>query len=287
MDEVNGWELENVPRTKVRGLVPLPATIPILFNKNRRLDRLQSPAIAVRLRDLFSEKTGKLKFATRQQLADRFRFEPNSQLVIIGVSEDLPLELYWERARENGFPDSLLAFEPALVTAPNFSLFNNVPRWDNLHSMKRIALCWREMVEAGLRASLHINARTDKDYSRWAEFIVSRDEVQSITFEFGTGAGIPARSRWHVDHLCALGDRTGGRLQLILKGGREFIGVLTPHFAQAVFLDSSSFMKAVSRKVMGIRNGKPVWDDAITLRGQSVDALLQHNVDTNALLHSS
>ena len=37
----------------------------------------------------------------------------------------------------------------ALVSVPNFSLFLNVPRPDNLHSMKRIALGWAEFDGGG------------------------------------------------------------------------------------------------------------------------------------------
>src|SRR5207249_4165551 len=51
------------------------------------------------------------------------------------------------------------------------SMFLDVPRWDNLHNMKRIALCWSELVSRGLPTSLHLNARTDRDWERWIEFI--------------------------------------------------------------------------------------------------------------------
>jgi hypothetical protein len=58
---------------------------------------------------------------------------------------------------------TLLDLEIALVTTPNFSLFTNVPRPDNLHAIKRIGLSWAELVAGGVPAALHINARTDYD----------------------------------------------------------------------------------------------------------------------------
>jgi hypothetical protein len=282
MLEVNGFDLETIPRTQVVDVQRLPSTIPILFQKNRRSDRLTSPAVAIRFKDLFSEKTGRPKFESREQLAAKFLFDPDAQLVVIGVSEDKPIETYWGTARNNGFPGVLSRLRPTLITTPNFSMFNNTVRWPDLHNMKRIAISWWEMAEAGLPASLHVHGRTDRDYERWTEFIVKRDEVRSVTFEFGTGAGIPVRSEWHIQQLIKLGRATGGRLQLLIKGGWRFARRLNAHFAQVVFLDSDSFMKAVARKMMDERLGKVVWDSAITLEKQGIDTILQHNADKSA-----
>ena len=48
-----------------------------------------------------------------------------------------------------------------MVNSPNFSLFTNVTRHDNLHNMKRIALTSAEFMAGGMPCALHVNVRTD------------------------------------------------------------------------------------------------------------------------------
>lgn len=280
--EVGGWEFGDVPRAQMVKVPKLPSAAPIIYQRNRRLDNLESKAVAVCLHMLFSKRTGKAKFSSKEELAERLKFDPRSALIIVGVGKDPGIEAYWEKARANGFPECLRALKPALVTAPNYSLFSNLVRWSDLHSMKRIALCWQEMAAAGLPASLHLNARTPRDYERWTEFIRDREEVQSVAFEFGTGARIPARSPWHVAHLCSLGEQTKRRLILAVKGGEKFIPILAPHFKQIVLLDSYPFMKSVSRRVLEYKDGKAQWVPTMTLENQCIDSILQHNVDARA-----
>lgn len=282
--EVQGYELGNVPRVPAIEAQRLPLSVPILFQRNRRSDRLKSPAVAIRLKDLFSARTGQLKYESREALADHFLFDPAAQLVIVGVGEDKPIESYWEKARQCGFPGVLSKLKPTIVTAPNYSMFLNAVRWVDFHSMKRIAICWKEMVESGLSAALHVHGRTDRDYERWTEFVVARDEVRAIAFEFGTGAAIPARAKWHIEKLIRLGKATNSRLQLLIKGGWGYAAELTPYFSQVVLIDSSIFMKSVQRKMAAVKNKKLVWEDAMTLHRQGIDGILQHNTDISASL---
>jgi hypothetical protein len=47
-----------------------------------------------------------------------------------------------------------------LVTTPNFSLFIDQPRWDDLHSQKAVMIAHEEFLSEGLPAALHVDART-------------------------------------------------------------------------------------------------------------------------------
>jgi hypothetical protein len=97
----------------------------------------------------------------------------------------------------------------SLVTAPNYSLFTDQPRWDDLHSMKRIALVHQEFLNEGMPAALHVNARTERDWERWREFIVARPEITDLAFEFATGAGWAGRLDWHAEQLSHLAAAAG------------------------------------------------------------------------------
>ena len=111
----------------------------------------------------------------------------------------------------------LREFGVELVTTPNFSLFTDQPRWDDMHSMKRIAITHEEFLREGLPAALHINARTERDWERWAEYIRLRSEVTHVAFEFQTGAGWAGRIDWQAAQLVHLAKDAGRPLHLVVR----------------------------------------------------------------------
>jgi hypothetical protein len=174
---------------------------------------------------------------------------------------------------------ALAAIEPAVVTAPNFSLFLNVPRENDLHNMKRIALCWHELTAAGIPAALHVNARTDHDWSRWAEFIRARSEVTTIAFEFATGARSKARGEWHVKQLVLLRERVGRDLALVLRG-EQLMKELTTAYPQIVHINTSPYVKTIKRyQAIQSLDGALAWRKSMTMIDEPIDGLLQRNVD--------
>ena len=277
--EVGGFCLDSLPRSRAISAPELPDFVPLIMHRSRRRLRLAADAVAVRLRDLFSWKTGLPKYGDRTELAEAFRFRESAALLVIGTSEDRPIEAYWERARGHGFPEALLKLQPALVTTPNFSLFTNVPRWTDLHSMKRIAICWQEMVDADLPASLHVNARTERDWERWTRFVSEREEVASISYEFGTGAANPARGAWHTEHLCKLAQAVPRPLQLVAKAGSKYLSTLRRSFEDTVLCDTVPFMATVYRRRLHLgRDGVAKWGRSPTAKGEHLDSLLAENV---------
>jgi hypothetical protein len=178
----------------------------------------------------------------------------------------------------------LQEFGICLVTPPNFSVLTDVPRTDNLHAMKRIMLAFTEMAQAGLPTALHVNARTERDYERWAQVIASRNEITCIATEFATGAGRGHRIEWHVDRLQELARSVGRPLRLIMRGGVRALEPLRSTFDAVTMIDTDAFNKTRCRKEASFtESGKLVWHAHPTAKGQPLDDLLQHNVAT---LHS-
>jgi hypothetical protein len=176
----------------------------------------------------------------------------------------------------------LAELSPDLITGPNYSLFLKVPRWDNMHSIKRIAISWCELVSEGVPASLHLNARTDRDWERWTNFVVKRDEVKSVAFEFTTGPACVRRGGWHVEKLATLASAAGRDLQLVVRGGSRHLPTLVRAFSEVVFVDSSPFMKTVHRRRLAWQPGAKeewYWDERMK-HTPVLDELLQYNVDT-------
>ena len=221
--EIGGFELESTPRVDTVAIPELPSVIPLIGHKYSRKTVLNESVVAVPLYDLFHMRSGQPHVRTRAELAARFRILETATVVASGVDRDAKLEAWWAFADRALIMSTLRDLGIALVSVPNFSLILNVPRPDNLHSMKRIALGWVELMAAGLPAALHLNARTDQDYARWMRFVRERPEVEIVAFEFRTGAGVPSRIDWHVDRLCRIADAAGRPLTLVVRGGAQVL----------------------------------------------------------------
>jgi hypothetical protein len=285
--EIDDFGFENVPHVDAFSYPRLPTVVPHLYNRSRRVGQLVAEAVSVPLSMLFDHKTGEARFAAKGEVAAALGFDPRAALVISGVSADQPLEDYWTHRRAARLAEQIAALQPALVTTPNFSLFLDKPRWDNLYSMKRIAICWAELVSEGIPASLHLNARTDRDWERWIDFVGEREEVQSISFEFRTGAACLERANFHVEKLCLLASTVERDLQIVVRGGCNHLRELARAFSEVVFIDTTSFIKTVKRQRLDwYPGGKGNWRSARTPKMSPLDELLQANVKTFARMVS-
>ena len=165
------------------------------------------------------------------------------------------------------------------MTTPNFSLFTDRPRWDDMHSMKRIAVTHEEFLRVGLAAALHVNARTEWDWERWTDYILQRSEVTHVAFEFTTGTGRVGRMDWHAEQLAMLAEGVGRPLHLVVrKSSGNVLSRLVSAFAQTTVLDTTSFIKAVRRqRAVESEQGGVEWESSPTDPDAPVDELLTHN----------
>ena len=281
VQEIRGFSLENISPAPVLQFPSLPGVIHHLYGCSHRHERLRVAAVSIPLVKLFYRKTGLPKYCSKAEVAEAFGFDPGTPLVINGVSEDQPIEDYWTHRRATKLANSFALLEPVLITVPNYSVFANVPRWDDLYSIKRIAICWHELMLAGIPASLHLNGRTDTDWRRWTDFIIEHPEVRSITFEFATGAAHKERAEYYVQKLIQLAGDVGRRLQLLTRGGVQYLNRLDAAFAECVFIDTSAYLKTTKRQRLEWRAGqKKYWRSAKTSKGAPLDDLLRHNTRT-------
>src|SRR5438552_280548 len=201
------------------------------------------------LHGVIQRHNGETRYADKKELAKGFSFGTDVRVILTGTASDPPLERWRslgaqrrERIRD------LRHLGVALVTIPNYSLFVDQPRWDDLHSLKRIAIVHEEFLREGMPAALHLNARTDRDWERWTEYITARPEVTHIAFEFATGAGWALRTQWHLGKLSRLAEKVGRPLHLVVRGGIKFLPALTRDLSDVTLLESSLFMKTKSRQ---------------------------------------
>jgi hypothetical protein len=279
--EVGGLSLANAPRAPLNTIAPLPGMVPLIEHRSARDGALNFPIVAVPLHALIDLSSGMLKIRDRDTLAAQFGVDPAARLVVSGVARDRKIERYWELPNRTALLDGLRTLDIALITPPNFSVLTDVPRYDNLHAMKRILLAWVEMANAGLPAALHLNARTEHDYASWAALVADRPEIESVAFEFATGAGRGNRIDWHVEQLRHFAKHVDRPLRLIVRGGVRVLEKLRTSFAGVTIIDTDAFNKTRCRKqAYFTEGGKLLWRSHLTAPGERLDALLAHNVAT-------
>ncbi len=268
--EINGFSLDNIRRFSSLRPRSLPEAVPLIYHGFGRRSPFVYDAVALSLFSLYDRRTGTMKFSSPEELGERFKFDPRTKLVLSGVEKDRSVENWWKVASDETLR-ALKRLGVYIVTVPNFSVFTNRPRFDDLHSIKRIALCWERLMSFGIQAALHVNARTDHDYARLGDFISARPEVEYISFEFGTGAGWRDRLEWHVNNLCRLAARANRDLKLIIRGGLHSIPRLKEAFCSVSVIETTSFTKTFSRRRASLFGGRLVWETSLTKPGEPLD----------------
>jgi hypothetical protein len=257
---------------------PLPSSVPLIYHRGSHKQPLRLDAVALPLAELITRTDGTLRFATRKALLDHFRLHDDCQIILSGTDEDPTIERWWQIADREAVIAGFRALGIVAITSPNYSLFVEVPRQDNFYNMKRIALAWSELQREGLPAALHVNARTDRDWERWAEFVAARPEVTMVAFEFGTGAGAKGRITWHVEQLVQLAARAGRPLTLVVRGGSTRLPPLASAFAKIIYIDTDPFLKTMKRqRAVHADDFTVTWEKAPTARGEPLDTLLRAN----------
>jgi hypothetical protein len=278
--EVAGFSFDNVPRAPVLNPPKLPNLVPIMFHGDRREAMFTAPpAVCLPLYRVIQRHDGSTRHINRRNLAKNYRIPMSMPIILTGTARDASLERWWSLgSQRREVIQALRALDIALVTTPNFSLFIDQPRWDDLHNMKRIALVHEEFLSEGLPAALHVNARTEHDWCRWRDYIAARPEVTHIAFEFATGAGWADRMDWHANQLIQLASAIERPLHLVVRGGGNVLPTLREAFSAITCLETSTFLKTVKRQRATVTaSGVVSWHPSPTGRTEMLDALLTSN----------
>lgn len=282
MQEIGGLSLDNVVISAAPQAPDLPIYAPQVFHASLRTDPLVTPAVAIKLIQLFDKRSGKPRYTSRAALLEHFMIADGAQIIVTGVDDDPPIERWWHIGRQarREVIAQLADMGVAIATTPNYSLSLNWPRVGDMSAMKRILLCAEEMMTGGLPTALHVNGRTPHDFARWSKVIQRIDGITHLAYEFTTGAAYGERRERHVAWLCELAANAGRPLDIIVFGDRRVVTPLSSFFARVTWIDTSSFMKTIHRKrATRSGNGKLVWIAEPTAPGQSLHELLAHNVD--------
>lgn len=281
--EVGGLSLETAAAARLKPPVQ-SGYVPLVFHDSARVGNLATRAVAMPLYRFF-DQYGDCRYGSRDDVSRGFKVDSGAELFLSGVAQDREVEKWWKLETSGRIKaiGTLRRLGVGIVTTPNFSLIVDRPRWDDLHSMKRIVEVYHEFVSEGQPAALHVNGRAERDFERWADYIVTHPEVTHLAYEFTTGTRKAVRMRQHVLWLISMAEMAGRRLGLIIRGGIQVAGELARHF-DVTFIDTSAFEKAQHRFVALIDDGGHLrWEKRNTPVGRPIDDLLAGNIRVSEL----
>ena len=256
----------------------LPNMVPMIYHSGARTRSPVASTVALSLYEVLGTKSATGRFPTRQAMLDYFKLGKDTTVILSGTDVDKSLERWWKLSDRGSVVKGIKKLGVRLITAPNYSLFNDVPRHDNMYNMKRIALASLEIQACGIPCALHLNARTDRDWERWVEFLNAHSEIHYVAFEFGTGAGSKSRIAWYVEKLVVLARAVERPLHLVARGGLSEIGVVADAFAGVTVIETNAFMRAQKRRRGAFVGGKVSWERSLTPHGHPIDDLFDANI---------
>lgn len=166
--EIGGFDLHTTLRSSRLHKPNLPSVAPMLFHVHSRSRRLRVDVVVLPFARMLDRRTSEIRFKTRAELCAAFMIDNNTTVVLSGTDCDPPIESWWSLGRQSRarIIRGLKELGVIAATSPNYSLFIDQPRWDDLHAMKRIAIVQSEFSHEGLPAALHVNGRTETDFQR-------------------------------------------------------------------------------------------------------------------------
>ena len=248
--EVRGFQLDDIPRRNFNAR-PAPAgCVTLIEGRVSRRRPIELPDYAaIPLSRAITGRGLQQRAKTRDEVVRDHGVLPRKGWIVTGIENDRYVERAWRLPKHREVFKSLREAGVVFATSPNFSLYADAPRHDNLHAMKRIAWMWYTMNEAGLPTALHVNGRTSHDFDRWTQFIIDHPEVTSIAFEFLTGAKLVDDSERYVDRLTTLAQRVERPLTLVLRGSMQIAKRLEAVFDHVIWLDATPYFRAMHRHV--------------------------------------
>lgn len=277
VNEVGGFALPAY-RQHVAQMIALPDYVPCILDAGDLTGPLPLPAVAISLYSVIDHRTGLSRFASRQEMLQRFKIHPDARVILTATGKDRRVENFWHVLRAKKTAESLRRLRPALIATPNFSMHADTVRHDNLLSMARITACFEEFAAARLPVAVHVNGRMPHDFLRWIEYLNSSPGIYAVSYEMGTMGRSAPRRAWHAEQLIALARGVDRPLTLLIRAGSSHLQELSAAFNRVIALDTSAHMKAKKRQSATRIAARVKWMSAHTAPGEAIDDLLLHNI---------
>lgn len=252
-----------------------PEYIPLLRLGVARGETLDLRAGAVSLYDVLrAAMDGRI--TTPHELRHAIGLPDRAAVYLDAVGHDRTIEPLWAIPAKV-IADALKPLQPTFVSTPNYSMFLDVPRHDNLINLRRIEISAIEFASVGLPVVCHIHGRTPRDYQRMAEFVKRSPGISVIAAEFGTMGRSPERKQWHAKHLSTLAQSVGRSLTIVARAGVPVLRDLRSAFGNVTRLDTRPLHTACQRSWAYVDGERLRWQQSPTRPDESIAKCLENN----------
>ena len=285
-EEVGGWP--PAPLLPIRSpgeqekRFKMPRYLPVIQHGYSRASSLVWPNVAIPTFKVVRHGRNESLYLSVNGASDlrkKFKVAPLTQILMVSVSFDDPIERYWQGRRVDNIPAQLSTLDAMGITTPNFSFFSDAPRTHTLWNRTRIVRVAEELSAAGMGVILHLNAQTRADWRFWTEVLRDQPQIRYVAKEFQTGLHNLAKVKQALDDLAQLQQEIGRDIHPVMMGAMQFAPYAASHFNDFTIVDSSAFLKAMSRRVLiRTKSGHWNWQPISTAEEEPLDSLLFHNI---------
>ena len=254
-DDVGGlhhWKFDPLLSPK---MINVPTYIPMVRNGSRRVTHLEEEIVAIPLFKVFGKRNVKSygsRFADGLELRRFFKIQDDARVILIGVSEDPALELFWQEHQVHKVFEELVALNVSGVTIPNFSAFEDMNRFDLFRNFKRVLLVADRLSKANIPAILHLNAFEPWHWRFWENLLRDHPEISVVCKEFQTGMKEFEKGIEAIKHLDRVQNHLNRRLHPILVGGGSYYREAANRFDSFTIVDSRPHMLSMSRTLLKV-----------------------------------
>ena len=280
-DDVGGLANWNFPSFQNTGRLKLPKYVPLVRNGCRRISLMDEGFAAISLFKVIGQNKGGIygsRYADGKSLRRAFKLQPNSKILLVGVSDDPPLELFWKKHKVSNVFEELKLLGISGVTMPNFSAFEDAPKFQVFRNMKRMLLAAERFSEWGILIVPHLTAIDPSQWRFWKEFLQLHPEIKMVCKEFQTGFKLRSKGMEAMENLSHIQDVIGRDLHPILVGGGSLYLEAQKRFNSFSVIDSRPHMLSMGRILLQAISEKRYREVSVkTPKGQAIDDLYREN----------
>ena len=182
MDSLGGLDLVWPRPVRHHQVRDLPVHLPVLIQAYA--DPVEIPWVTLHVGRVFGITGRELTPKHRQPLRQVYRLSPTTKLALEGYVEDRVLEGLWANRRVVIQQLRGLGFD--LILAPNFSVWYDHSRFEQLLQQRRSFIFYHQLIEAGLPAIPDVGwSLFEPDGRLWAAWVNRQPDLRAVSLFCG------------------------------------------------------------------------------------------------------
>ncbi len=200
--------------------------------------------IALTLGDVFSSK--QLLAGCECDIREKLQVSEGTKVVLLGIGKDDLLERMW--GARGRVMDTIAGLNFDLVTAFNYSIWHNEPRFEHLVNLKRSLLTFEMLQDLGVPVIPHVYWYNRADLQRWAEWLHA-SPVRAIALNLQTGK---SQRVWEMllEGVQWIGQAFPRHLEYLVIGPTTFerMRSVLLHLGRVTFCNKDAYIMACKRR---------------------------------------